>query len=211
MEFRGIELEDWDRKEYYLHYMNCVPCTYSMCVDLDITVLDGRSLYPSLLWAITDTVNQYEAFRTHLSSQGLGIFSDMCPKYTIFNRETSHFSSIWTEFDPDPSVFLQRYRADLSRYGSCACLFHKKDEPANTFDISMRPWASFTAFNLNIPNGAHQLLPIFTLGKTFERDGKTLIPLAIQVHHAVCDGYHVCRFVTTLQNTINSCFPRQIG
>ena len=47
------------------------------------------------------------------------------------------------------------------------------------------------------------LLPIFTMGKCFERDGKHLLPLSIQVHHAVCDGYHVGLFVEKLQSKID--------
>ena len=31
-----------------------------------------------------------------------------------------------------------------------------------------------------------------------------ILPLAIQVHHAVCDGFHICRFVNELQELINS-------
>ena len=47
------------------------------------------------------------------------------------------------------------------------------------------------------------LLPIFTMGKFFERSGKRLLPLAIQVHHAVCDGYHLGVFVEKLQGYID--------
>ena len=46
-------------------------------------------------------------------------------------------------------------------------------------------------------------IPIFTLGKYYEEDGKILLPLAVQVHHAVCDGFHICRFVNELQELIN--------
>ena len=31
----------------------------------------------------------------------------------------------------------------------------------------------------------------------------TKIPLSIQVHHAVCDGFHVCRFLDELQDLLN--------
>ena len=48
-------------------------------------------------------------------------------------------------------------------------------------------------------NGYDFLLPIFTMGKFYESDGKTLLPLAVQVHHAVCDGFHLCSFVNSLQ------------
>ena len=44
--------------------------------------------------------------------------------------------------------------------------------------------------------------PIFTMGKYQEENGRTLLPLAIQVHHGVCDGFHLCRFVNSLQERL---------
>ncbi|MGL4903840.1 MAG: CatA-like O-acetyltransferase, partial [Cetobacterium sp.] len=40
-------------------------------------------------------------------------------------------------------------------------------------------------------------------GKFILEDKKYLIPLAIQVHHAVCDGFHLCRFIDRFQEIIN--------
>ena len=79
----------------------------------------------------------------------------------------------------------------------------RPDTPENTFPVSMVPWASFEGFNLNLQNGYHYLPPIFTMGKFQEENGKTLLPLAIQVHHAVCDGFHLCRLVNELQKLLN--------
>lgn len=61
---------------------------------------------------------------------------------------------------------------------------------------------SLTSCNINVFDDGKFLLPIFTLGKYFERDGKRFLPLSIQVHHAVCDGYHIGLFVEKLQNKI---------
>ena len=66
----------------------------------------------------------------------------------------------------------------------------------------MIPWASFDGFNLNLQNGYRYLPPIFTMGKFYEEGGKILLPLAVQVHHAVCDGFHLCRFVNELQESL---------
>lgn len=48
------------------------------------------------------------------------------------------------------------------------------------------------------------LLPIFTIGKYFEQNGIIRLPIAIQVHHAVCDGFHVGRFIEELQEAMNT-------
>lgn len=199
MAFRLIDIDKWSRKEFYHHYINDVVCSYSMTVELDITNLQEKKLYPAILWLLTDTVNAYEEFRTHLSSEGVGIFDSMNPSYTIFNKENENFSVIWTEFSPDYNEFLERYIDDTERYKTSTAFYPKAQKPNNTFDVSMLPWVSFSSFNLNIHGDGKFLLPIFTMAKTFERDEKIFLPLSIQVHHAVCDGYHVSRFVDTLQ------------
>lgn len=55
------------------------------------------------------------------------------------------------------------------------------------------------SFNLNLAKGHAYTLPIFTLGKFFLEGERTLLPVALQVHHGVCDGFHTCRFLNELQ------------
>lgn len=120
----------------------------------------------------------------------------MChPSYTVFNRESEIFSSIWTEFCEDFAVFYKNCTADIDEY-SCATAFQPKgEEPQNCFSVSSIPWVDFTAFNLNIYTSGTHLAPIFTIGKYTQKDGKTFMPLALQLHHAACDGYHAGQFV----------------
>lgn len=41
--------------------------------------------------------------------------------------------------------------------------------------------------------------PIFTMGEYYEENQRIILPLSIQVHHAVCEGFHICCFVNKLQ------------
>lgn len=90
-----------------------------------------------MLWLLTDTVNDYPQFRTHFSSNGPGIFDEMLPSYTIFNKSKETFSSIWTEFSPDYGKFLQHYIADVKTYGNAASFSPKPGKPKNCYDDSM--------------------------------------------------------------------------
>ena len=96
-----------------------------------------------------------------------------------------------------------RTQKDIDAYGERKGMFAKPNPPENTFPVSMIPWTSFEGFNLNLKKGYDYLLPIFTFGKYYEEGGKYYIPLSIQVHHAVCDGFHVCRFLDELQDLLN--------
>ena len=202
MAFHPISLTHWERQEYFEHYMQTVPCTYSLTLPLDVSALEGVPLYPALLWAITGAVNAVPEFRTGMQEGKPGIYDRMHPAYTVMDPETKRFSSIWTPYSPIFGEFLEHYRQDVETYGTSGKLFPKPDQPENCFDVSMAPWLDFTAFNLNLYDSRSYTLPIFTLGKRQIRDGKAVLPLAIQVHHAVCDGYHVGLFAQHLREII---------
>ena len=206
MNFKIIDKETWSRKEYFQHYFSEIPCTYSMTTKLDITKLknSNKKLYPAMLYLITKVVNNHKEFRTSFDMSGqLGIFDEMLPCYTVFNKETETFTNIWTEYCEDYDVFCKSYEKDIKMYSSVKKMIAKPDIPINTFPVSMIPWTTFEGFNLNLQKGYDYLLPIFTMGKYYEENGKYFLPLAIQVHHAVCDGFHVCSFVNELQKHIH--------
>lgn len=203
MEIRLIDLENWERREYYEHFIKNVVCSYSVTVNIDITNLKGNSLYPAMIWLLTKTVNDMPEFRTCLTEEGPGIYDSMHPMYTVFNKEKKNFSGIWSYFSEDYSEFLENYQADVQKYSTSTRYAPKEGTPANSFNISMVPWLEFTAMNFNVYDEGKFLLPIFTMGKFFERDGKRYLPLAIQVHHAVCDGYHIGLFVEKLNEYID--------
>lgn len=206
MTFTPIDRAHWARKEYFDHYFSQVPCTYSAAFQLDITRLrqQGQKLYPTMLYHIAAEVNLHAEFRTALDGAGqLGIYDRMHPCYTIFHKESETFSNLWTEYTPDYEAFCEAYRRDMAQYGGNLGMEAKPGTTENTFPVSMLPWASFEGFNLNLQKGYDYLLPIFTMGRYQETGGKTLLPLAVQVHHAVCDGFHLCRFVNGLQTRLD--------
>lgn len=208
MVFEKIDRATWDREAYFQHYFSHVPCTYSITVKLDITALKNRQqkLYPSILYYLTTVVNRHPEFRTTLNEQGeLGIYRGMLPSYTVFHKDTETFSELWTEYSADYEAFCNAYEADMQRYGAQKGLIGKPNPPKNIFTVSMIPWTTFDGFNLNLQRGYDYLIPIFTMGKYYHENGRTLLPLAIQVHHAVCDGFHVCRFINELQELIDRC------
>lgn len=205
MTFTPIDRETWPRTEYFDHCFSQVPCTYGAVFQLDITRIrrQGQKLYPTMLYHIAGEVNRWEEFRTALNGAGqLGIYDRLHPCYTVFHPESETFSNLWTEYDPDYETFCAAYRRDMAQYSSHLGLEGKPGTPENTFPVSMLPWASFQGFNLNLQKGYDFLLPIFTMGKFQAENGRTLLPLAVQVHHGVCDGFHLCRFINGLQERL---------
>lgn len=207
MKFTAININNWNRKEYFEHYHKNIPCTYSMTVKLDITKAknEDKHLYSTLLFCLTKIINHHQEFRTCFNSQGqLGFFDEMIPSYTVFNPETETFTSLWTSETKDYDTFYQAYKKDIENFGKNKGLIGKPNMPENVFNVSMIPWASFDGFNLNLQKGYDYLLPIFTFGKYYKEKDKFWLPLSIQVHHSVCDGFHTCRLINELQELLNN-------
>ncbi|HDR7356649.1 TPA: type A chloramphenicol O-acetyltransferase, partial [Bacillus wiedmannii] len=187
-------------------------CTFSMTVNVDITRLlkelhqKGIKFYPVFIYLISKLVNNHKEFRTCFNDEGvLGYWEEMTPSYTIFHKDDKSFSSIWTDYSSGCYIFYKNYEEDMRCYANVHGLFTKENIPPNTFPISSIPWASFTGFNLNINNDGDFLLPIITCGKYFNEENKVILPVSLQVHHSVCDGYHASRFLEDLQELSNSC------
>lgn len=211
MSFKLIDISKWNRWEFFEQYLHQIPCTYSMTLNLDLTALHKEikkrdvKLYPAMIFLITKVVNNHEEFRTAIDAFGkVGVFDHLHPSYTLFQKDSETFTNIWTEYTPVFAEFYKQYLLDVQTYGDVKSFIAKPNAPPNIFTISSIPWVSFTGFNLNIPKAADYLLPIFTTGKFFEQNGKILLPLAIQVHHAVCDGFHAARFVDELQTAMDA-------
>lgn len=208
MKFNLIDKENWSRKPYFDYYMNNIKCTYSMTANIEITDLlmqvkrNNIKLYPILIYMTSKIVNNHEELRTSFDEEGnLGYWESMSPSFTIFHKDDESFSNIWTEYSDDFKTFYNNCLQDIGKYSNVKKLFAKENQPKNTFPVSCVPWFSFTGANLNVYSDGKSpyLLPIITYGKYFAQRAKSVIPISLQMHHAVCDGYHATRFLNELQ------------
>ncbi len=205
MKFNLIDKNNWNRSEIYEHFTTNTPCTYSMTVNIDITnlyntlELHNLKFFPTIIYGISCIVNNHREFRMDVDDDGnIGYYDVLNPCYTIFHESTETFTNVWTKYEHEYLAFLDNYSKDMNEFKMLSGL-SKPVQSTNLFNVSCIPWSSFTGFNLNLQKGYTYFLPIFTVGKYYKEDGKHLLPLAIQVHHAVCDGFHVAKFVNELQ------------
>lgn len=211
MRFIKIDIENWKRAKTFNHFLTEIPCTYSMCVNIDISNLmitvkeHGLKLFPVCLYGISLIVNKYKEFRMAVNEHGeVGYFDISNPCYTVFHEESESFTNMWTEYSEDFKTFYDNYNRDMKLHKENESLTSMMTVPDNVFNVSCIPWISFTGFNLNLQKGYDYLPPIFTIGKYFESEGKIMLPLAIQVHHAACDGYHTAMFVNAMNEWASS-------
>lgn len=121
------------------------------------------------------------------------------PYFTVFNPGRETFCALWTPFDSDVARFHDRTAGLIARHKDTTAMFPQGAPPAGCFDVSSVPWTGFTGFSLMIDGGSGHLLPIFTLGRHIRRGAATLLPLAVQIHHAAADGFHTSRLISEVR------------
>ena len=204
--FLPIDIDSWERKEYFLHFYNNVRCSYSVTANIDITEIyvqakaHGLRLYPALIWWVANAVNHFEFLRFNHDENGIvGRYSIVHPSFTYMPPQSDRFHVLWTKYDPD---FQKFYPDCVQTMDSCdtSRMFPMDDMPKNCFDLSSVPWIEFTAFNLNTFSADTHLAPIFTTGKLIRENQRVKLPFCLQIHHSVCDGYHADQLFSYLQD-----------
>jgi chloramphenicol O-acetyltransferase type A len=66
------------------------------------------------------------------------------------------------------------------------------------------PWVSFTGFVHPIHMHPVDSVPRFSWGKYFTDDDRIKMPLSVQGHHALMDGFHVGRYFQQVQKYLDT-------
>lgn len=206
MNFKKIDVENWDRKENYEWFTTRNRCKINMTMQLDITDLvkiikeNKIRCYPTFTYIASKVINKHDEFKMNYDEEeNLVVYDVVHPRYPIFHESDKKISILWTEYSEDFKVFYESFINDINTYGEKRSMAAKGKYPPNCFDMSSLPWSSFTSFDCPPTHDVVWLPPFVMVGKFFENNGKMLLPISISVHHATCDGYHVSRFFSEFQ------------
>ena len=66
----------------------------------------------------------------------------------MFHEDDKSFSMMWTEFDPDFSIFYRAFTEKQARYGNNHGSLAQPETPppANAYTVSCVPWVNFQHF-----------------------------------------------------------------
>ena len=204
MNFKKIDMETWERRDLYRFYMEKLKITMNMTVTVDVTHAlaftreQGLSFHAVMMWAVGNVLNARDEFRYSLNEQGELIqYDTISPSFTDFNPETEHFVKFVTEFSYDLRDFCARYEADREKYRDGWGFID--NQPPNVYDISCIPWVTYDSLTLHVESEGPCLFPVVLWCKYKQEGDRTVLPVTMNVNHAVCDGFHICRFFNELQ------------
>ena len=208
MAFRQIDMDNWERKGAFEHFTTIAKSSYSLTVNVDITKFlsyirkNDYRLYPAFTWVVSKALNNHTEFKMGFDeNSNLGYYDTIYPGYAVLNNKIKQVNNLCTEYKDDFKIFYRNmvFDMDSNKETGISPKWHQ-----NTFIVSCLPWLSYSSFSTNNESEHLFLFPMVVWGKYFEQGERTLMPLTLQIHHAVADGYHCSLFYKDVDDTINT-------
>jgi len=205
---KHIDIETWPRRESYELFRNFGFPYFSITANVDVTALRAAakekktSFTIGLVYVLSRTANAIPAFKQRMEGNGVVEYGVVHPSITILaDDDQFRFCSLryieaFAEFAADAKVRIEQAR-------TANCMWPEPDRDDFLFMTSL-PWIAFTAMVHPVPLDPPDFVPRFAWREYEERDGRVLMPLNVQVHHALLDGVHVGRYFELVQDLLNT-------
>lgn len=208
MQDRNIPLDAWPRRAALEHFRRMDQPAFSVTVPVDVSGLRERAArHGATPWlayhhAALEAANGIEAMRQSLTADG-GVreFAVIHASTTVL-RDDGSFGIVTLLREPSLAAFAARAKPNVERVRRASGDLFAADEPGEVrkealVHMTALPWLAFTAFTHARGQGDDR--PKVAFGRFTEQGGRLLMPVAVDVHHALCDGVHVGRFFERLQ------------
>lgn len=209
MNYTLVNLNEWGRGSLFKFYIDKMRIVMSLTADVNVTNLRAYSkknnlnFYPLMLWVVSKIINSHDEFKYSWNDAGNLIKWDfVSPSYTDFHADDENFVKMVTEYSDDLFEFCSRVDKDRQRHKNEQAIL--VNQPPNFFDVSCLPWIKYSHFDIHVFDEGKFLAPVITWGKFEEKDGKLIMPLTMNIHHAVADGFHLSRFFNEVQELMDS-------
>jgi len=141
-------------------------------------------------------------FRYRIEGEEVFEYDSVHASPTI-GREDGTFGFGQIDLVEDIDTFQRNIKAEIERVRALDGLFTAPERP-DVIHYSALPWFSFTGLSHPRNYGDGDSIPKISFGKIFEQNNKSWLPLSVQVHHGLVDGYHVHKFVESFTKLLNT-------
>jgi len=203
-----IDIAHWDRKHSYHLFLDYQDPFFSLTTQVDVTHTltyakeQNLSFFLINLWAALQAANATDGFTLRLCEEGVERHPVVHGGSTLLLPDHT-FTFFYFPFQKSLSDFLAE--ATLARDRALHDVtYENRDDRTDMIYFSTLPWISFTSFKNPQKAGSKDSIPKIVFGKYTSTGDTIMMPVAIEVHHALVDGYHVARFLEAYQQNLKS-------
>lgn len=200
---RVIDLESWPRRRHFELYNGLDYPHFGLCANLDISTFQpavresGLSFTIAAAYLLARAANELPGFRQRIRGGQVVEHDVVHPSFTVLNDQDL-FSFCTVPYRASLAEFAPLAAARMAQVQAEPVLADEPGQDDLLFMTSL-PWVSFTSMFHPIHMHPADSVPRIAWGKFFPQEGRTLMPVAVQVNHALMDGLHVGRYYQRVQ------------
>jgi chloramphenicol O-acetyltransferase type A len=201
-----LDIENWSRRELFKFFIGYSNPYFNVCVQMDVTefltFVRARSLKVSLAlhYFALRVANEIEPFRYRLKDGKVVIFDAVHGGTTVLLPNES-FAYAYFEYQPD----FEKFTKEMGKAVEVVRTSTAPLKPTMRDDViyhTTLPWISFTSFMHARTPGRGDSIPRIVFGKFMESGTRKMMPISVEVHHALMDGLHVGRYLNRLEEVL---------
>jgi chloramphenicol O-acetyltransferase type A len=200
-----IDLAGWKHREHFEFFRGFAQPFFSVCVDVDVTRIweqsrqaGGPPFLMATLFAALQAANVIEPMRLRIREAGVWRHDRVGISTTVLRGDET-FGYARFDYQDDLPGFVTSAERTIGEVRAG----HGLPVPDGDDVIyhSTLPWLRFTAFSNALP--LRDSVPRFVFGKCVPDGGRMVMPVAVEVHHAVVHGLDVARFFERCQERLD--------
>jgi chloramphenicol O-acetyltransferase type A len=202
-----LDLTKWARRDLFQFFLGFDNPYFNICTRLDVTELlallrkkPDISVSLAYHYFALRAANEIEPFRYRLK-EGKVIVYDVINGGTTVLLPNDSFTFAYFDYDEDFETFVfEAARAvKKAQLGAVAFTPSVNDDMIHCTTL---PWVSFTSFAHARNWGREDSVPKIAFGKFITENNRALLPISVEVHHALMDGLHVGRYLARLEQLL---------
>ena len=146
--------------------------------------------------------NEIEPFRYRLR-EGKVLVHDVINGGTTVLQPNENFTFAYFDYEEDFEKFMLAAKRSVKEVQKDDVLFSPHDAD-DAIHFTTLPWVSFTSFSHARNWKTEDSVPKIAFGKFVKEIDRVLLPISVEVHHALVDGVHVGRFFMRLEEALRN-------
>jgi chloramphenicol O-acetyltransferase type A len=199
-----LDVANWVRRDLFEFFKDYTNPYFNVCTNVDVTRLvalvrerPGVKISLALHYFALRIANEVEPFCYRLKD-GQVVVHDIIHGGTTVLLPNESFAYAYFDYQRDFAKFHQDAGTAVENLRAS----NGPLKPTMRDDViyfTTLPWFSFTSFAHARNKGRGESIPRIVFGKFTQADDRLLLPISVEVHHALMDGLHVGRFLTRLE------------
>lgn len=205
-----IDIENWNRKEHFEFFSSFANPQLNIVTEVDCTTAyleakkNGHSFFASYLHKSMMAVNAVKEFRYRIID-GKVYDLEVIDAGSTLARDDGTFAFALIPYSPQFLVFAKSLREAIEKVQKTSGL--NASSEVNVHHLirhTTLPWFTFTAIMHPTKLDRTDSVPKISFGKIQEREGRKFLPVSVEAHHGLIDGYHISLYLNEFQKNLNS-------